>query len=169
MTTATTTATAAATPAAGGPVAIEVSDGSQLARLLPRAERVLVAVATVERRAGRGGSSLPTAESSVGEVALAALYRTWGQLGEQLQAFRPAMDLFGAAEDSAPPRVRLSAGDLAILARSAAALADPAASVTGLLGKARVSPHDVSGLVMLVALLSKRAPTHVGSASSAVA
>lgn len=148
-----------------GPVVVEVPDGSQLARLLPRAERVLVAVTSVERLAGGVRSSPPT----VGEVALAALYRTWGRLGEQLQAFRPATGSFVVVADPAPRRVRLSAGDLAILARSSDALIDPTAALTGLLKKARVSPHDVNGLLMLVTLLGKRTPAHPGSSPSAAA
>lgn len=156
--------TAATTIPAGGPVVVEVPDGSQLARLLPRAERVLVAVASVERLAGRGNSTLPEGLSSVAEVALAALYRTWGLLGDQLQAFRPATDPFVAAEDSAPRRVRLSAGDLAILARFTDVLVAPEAATTGLLSKARVSARDLNGLLMLVALLGVPHRELVGTA-----
>lgn len=106
-----------------GGVAVEIADATELSWLLQAAERELLAAARTESHltAEQPGRPPPLAH----RVALAALYRVWDRLGEQLQLWGASGREDGEArraKRNCPHSVRLLGSDLAVLEAAAVAL-----------------------------------------------
>jgi hypothetical protein len=138
---------------------VELPAGAELASVLLAAERELVAVAGIEDlvRRARGAAPVVLLPSPVaGRVALAALFRVWDCLGEQLQVFgQPASGPLGAVHcyPCAPRRVTLPVRDVTLLRAAAAALADPTPELARMLAQHPTGSHVTGAVARLVALL----------------
>lgn len=147
-------------------VAVVVPEGAALTTLLPAAEDLLQRLAKVEAAtppANGPGGVLPA--PLAGRVALAALYRLWDTLNQQLRPYygSPGYRMACTADSPHVQSARVPAVDLAVLGQAAHALAHPTGELTAALG--RVNPAHRDALTQLLAMLdtpANRSPATTG-------
>ena len=141
-------------------VTVVVAEGAVLTTLLPAAEDLLQGLAKAEAAtppANGRGQVLPA--PLAGRIALAALYRLWDALNQQLSPYCGSSGHWVActADSSHADSVRVPAADLAVLGQAAHALAHPTGELAAALG--RVNPAHRDALTRLLAALDSRPPT----------
>ncbi|MDQ4104598.1 MAG: hypothetical protein M3186_13125 [Actinomycetota bacterium] len=135
-------------------MAVVVAEGAALTTLLPAVEDLLQGLAKVETAiAPANGFRQVLPCPLAGRVALAALYRLWDALNQQLHRYYGFSDHRVARTVGSPHAhsVRVSAADLAVLGQAAHALAHPTGELTAALG--RVNPAHRDALTQLLAVL----------------
>jgi hypothetical protein len=140
-------------------VTVVVAEGVAPTTLLPAAEALLQGLAKVEAATppahGRG-QVLPA--PLAGRIALAALYRLWDALNQQLPPYCGYTGHRVACSADSPHAysVHAPAADLAVLGQAAHALAHPTGELAAALG--RVNPAHRDALTQLLAALDSRPP-----------
>jgi hypothetical protein len=147
-------------PAKRPTVAVVVPEGVALTTLLPAAEDLLQSLAKVEAAtppANRLEQLLPA--PLAGRVALAALYRLWDTLDQQLRPSYGSSAYRTAYSADSPPAhtVCVPTADLAILDQAAHTLTHPTDELTTTLG--RVNPTHCDALTQLLAMLATPSQT----------
>ncbi|MDQ4032952.1 MAG: hypothetical protein M3332_12065 [Actinomycetota bacterium] len=140
-------------PAQRPTVTVVAAEGAALT-LLPAAEDLLQGLARVEAAtppANGRGRVLPAPLAN--RIALAALYRLWDALNQQLHPYRGSSGHRVACNADSPHAysVRVPAADLAILGQAGHALAHPTGELAAALG--RVNPAHRDALTQLLAML----------------
>jgi hypothetical protein len=120
---------------------------------LPAAEQLLQGLAKVEAAtspANGMGQVLPP--PLAGRIALAALYRLWDALHQQLHLYYGLSGhrVAGATDSPHAHSVRVAAADLAVLGQAAHALAHPTEELAAALGRANLAHRDALTQLLVV-------------------
>jgi hypothetical protein len=122
-----------------------VAEEAVLTTLLLAAEQLLQGVAKVEAALSpANGMRQVLPPPLAGRSALAALYRLWDTLHQQLRLYHSFSDhrVAGSADSPHAGRVRVAAADLAVLDQAAHALAHPPEKLAAALGGANLAHRD---------------------------
>lgn len=135
-------------------VTVVVAEGAALTTLLAAAEDLLQGLAKVEAATppANGRGRVLTAPLA-GRIALAALYRLWDALNQQLPPYcgSSAHRVACSADSPHAYSVHVPAADLAVLGQAVHALAYPTGELAAALG--RVNPAHRDALTQLLAVL----------------
>jgi hypothetical protein len=130
-----------------------VAQEAALTTLLPAAEQLLQGLAKVEAAtspANGMGQVLPP--PLAGRIALAALYRLWDALHQQLHLYYGLSGhrVAGATDSPHAHSVCVAAADLAVLGQAAHALAHPTEELAAALGRANLAHRDALTQLLVV-------------------
>ena len=130
-----------------------VADKAALTTLLLAAEQLLQGLAKVEAATSPdNGMRQVLPPPLAGRSALAALYRLWDTLHQQLHLYHSFSDhrVAGAANSPNAHSVRVAAADLAVLDQAAHALAHPTEKLAAALGEANLAHRDALTQLLVV-------------------
>jgi hypothetical protein len=141
-------------PAQRSTVAVVVAEGAALATLLPAVEDLLQGLAKVEAATPPANGLRQVLPSPLaGRIALAALYRLWDALNQQLHPYYgfSGHRVAGTVDSPHAYCVRVPTADLAVLGKAAHTLAHPTGELAAALD--RVNPAHRDALTQLLAVL----------------
>ena len=130
-----------------------VAEEAALTALLPAAEQLLQGLAKVDAAtSSANGLRQVLLPPLAGRIALAALYRLWDALHQQLHLYHDfsGHQVAGAADSPHAHSVRLPAADLAVLGQAVHALAHPTEELAAALGGTNLAHRDALTQLLVV-------------------